>query len=156
MDPKVWGPHFWFVLHLIAFHYPEKPNSFDKDAYKNYYHSVKDILPCTMCKQHFKNYLSQYPIEPHLDSKLDLIRWVNQIHNFVNVKLGKPALSHDDIFMIYSNLDPVSPFIKVDIEKINNKKELKRNGRIYAIVIMCALIIVGLKVFQSKYYYYLI
>ena len=26
LNPKVWGPHYWFVLHTIALTYPLKPN----------------------------------------------------------------------------------------------------------------------------------
>ena len=92
MDPAIWGPHFWFVLHLVSFHYPDNPNQKHKDAYKSFYNSIQGVLPCQNCRRHSKLFKS-YPIEPHIDSKLDLIRWVNQIHNFVNAKLGKPILT---------------------------------------------------------------
>ena len=26
LDPVVWGPHYWFVLHTIALTYPSNPN----------------------------------------------------------------------------------------------------------------------------------
>ena len=26
LDPKVWGPHYWFFLHTLALTYPESPN----------------------------------------------------------------------------------------------------------------------------------
>ena len=26
LNPKVWGPHYWFVLHTIALTYPVNPN----------------------------------------------------------------------------------------------------------------------------------
>ena len=155
MDPKVWGPHFWFVLHLVSFHYPEIPNQHDKDAYKAFYYSVQGILPCVNCRKHYKNYLSHYPIEPHLDSKLDLIRWVNQIHNFVNVKLGKPILSHEQIFEIYANLDPISPFQKVNIDVINRRKQIKQHGKLYLFIIILLIIIVCQLYFKKKYYYHI-
>ena len=37
LNPKVWGPHYWFVLHTISLTYPLKPNEV-KDL-------IKDKLP---------------------------------------------------------------------------------------------------------------
>ena len=30
---KVWGPHYWFVLHTIALRYPKNPNDVTKKKY---------------------------------------------------------------------------------------------------------------------------
>jgi len=30
LDPKIWGPHYWFVLHSIALTYPLTPNETTK------------------------------------------------------------------------------------------------------------------------------
>ena len=30
LDPKIWGPHYWFVLHTIALNYPLHPNETSK------------------------------------------------------------------------------------------------------------------------------
>tara|TARA_Y100000389_G_C17385510_1_gene476789 strand:- start:728 stop:1195 length:468 start_codon:yes stop_codon:yes gene_type:complete len=155
MDPAVWGPHFWFVLHLVSFHYPENPNQKHKDAYKSFYYSIQGILPCQNCRRHYQNYLSHYPIEPHIDSKLDLIRWVNQIHNFVNAKLGKPVLTHEQIFDIYANLEPISPFQKVNVKAINRRKELKKNSKLYMFIIILLLILGGQVYIKNKYYYHI-
>ena len=155
MDPQVWGPHFWFVLHLISFHYPEKPSTYEKDAIKAFYISVKDILPCQKCRQHYNNYLSRYPIEPHLDSRMDLIRWVIQVHNFVNVSLGKPAYTDEAVLAIYANLDPVSPFVKVNIEQINHQKKKAYLGRLWVFLFLTAVCLAIVKWVHYRYYYYL-
>ena len=26
LDPIIWGPHYWFMLHTIALNYPIRPN----------------------------------------------------------------------------------------------------------------------------------
>lgn len=156
MNPEVWGPHFWFVLHLISFHYPDPPNTFDRESYKAFFHSVKEILPCAKCRKHYKTYLSQYPIEPNLDRRIDLIRWVIQIHNFVNVQLGKPVLTDNEVFHIYSNLDPVSPFAKVDIKRVENEKKRARMQRLYVWLGIASVLLATLLYFQYTYYYYLV
>ena len=155
MDPKIWGPHFWFVLHLVSFHYPEKPSTAEKETTKIFYYSIKDILPCDSCRKHYKNYLSHYPIDPHLDTRMDLIKWVIQVHNFVNTSLGKPVYTDDAVFAIYANLDPVSPFVKVNMEQITRQKEMARNGRLWVFISIIAIILIILKWVHAKYYYYL-
>ena len=30
LDPKIWGPKYWFVFHTIALNYPLKPNETSK------------------------------------------------------------------------------------------------------------------------------
>ena len=30
LDPKVWGPHYWFVFYSIALCYPNNPNNIAK------------------------------------------------------------------------------------------------------------------------------
>jgi len=156
MNPVVWGPHFWFVLHLVSFHYPDPPNTFDKESYKAFYHSIKEILPCAKCRKHYKTYLSQYPIEPNLDKRIDLIRWVIQIHNFVNVKLNKPALRDIDVFAIYANLDPVSPFAKIDAIRATANKKETRIPRLTIWSILLAILAIIVIYFQYQCYYYLI
>lgn len=153
MDPKVWGPHFWFVLHIVSFNYPDNPNQRDKDNYKSFYYSVKGILPCQNCQKHYQNYLSHFPIEPHLDSKIDLIKWVIQIHNFVNNKLGKPILTNEQAFHVYQNLDPISPFQKVNIKQINRQKLHKKNSKYYLFIFIFTIIIAYIVYFKKKYYY---
>jgi hypothetical protein len=156
MDPRVWGPHFWFVLHLISFHYPDNPTTFDKEQHKAFYTSVKDILPCTTCRQHYKNYLSQYPIEPNLDTRIDLITWVIQIHNFVNIALGKPALTVPQVLAIYSNLEPVSPFAKVDIQNIEEDKLRKYYGRLYIFIGLFIAIVASIIYAKRRWFFYLL
>lgn len=156
MNPAVWGPHFWFVLHLVSFHYPDPPNTFDKESFKAFYHAIKEILPCAKCRKHYKTYLSQYPIEPNLDKRIDLIRWVNQIHNFVNVKLGKPVLTDAEVFAIYANLDPISPFAKVDIKRIEHEKKRLHIQRLSIWLGVALLLVAAIMYIQYKYYYYLV
>lgn len=156
MNPSVWGPHFWFILHLVSFHYPDPPNTFDKESIKSFYHSVKEILPCAKCRKHYKTYLSQYPIEPNLDRRIDLIKWVIQIHNFVNVRLGKPVLADNEVFSIYASLDPISPFAKVDIRRVEIEKKAARIQRLIVWIVLVALLALIILYFQYTYYYYLI
>lgn len=154
MDSRVWGPHFWFVLHLVSFNYTDNPSTPDKENYKRFYESIGDILPCPNCRKHYKNYLSQFPIGIHLDTRMDLIKWVIQVHNFVNQSIGKPIYTVQQVLDTYANLDPVSPFIKININAIQRKKIRKQYGRILVYISIFTLISIALIYYHRKYYYY--
>lgn len=153
MKPEIWGPHLWFILHLISFEYPENPTEYDKRVYYDFYTSLKDVIPCEMCKKHYRDHIHQHPIGPHLDKKDTLIKWVIDVHNFVNKSLGKPILTYPEVMGIYQHLDPVSPFIKIDINKITQKYKIKNYARHYLFIIIAFLIIIGLRYYFTKYYF---
>ena len=37
MKPDIWGPHFWYILHIISFDYPLRPTEYDKRVYHDFY-----------------------------------------------------------------------------------------------------------------------
>ena len=110
MNPKIWGPHFWFVLHIITFNYPKNPTEHDKQAYRDFFTSIKDILPCYNCKKHYAKNINKYPITPNLDNKKQLVTWLINIHNQVNKDLGKETYTLKEVLEIYKNLNPINPF----------------------------------------------
>ena len=63
-----------FLIHTIAFNYPEEPSKEDKQKFKNFIYSLGDVLPCKYCKPAFNKYLEEIPMEPYLkDRKVLLI-----------------------------------------------------------------------------------
>lgn len=150
----VWGPFFWFILHITSFNYPNNPSTPDKDNYKRFYESVGDILPCSLCKRHYKNYISQFPISIHLDSRIDLITWVIQVHNTVNISLNKPTYTVQNVLDIYANLEPISPFVKSNINVIKREKIYKYYGKLYVMIFICLILLALVIYYHHKYYYY--
>lgn len=104
MDPNVWGPSFWFVLHTVSINYPEQPTFVEKRTHYDFYRIIQHILPCEMCRTHYKELFVQYPIEPFLTSKQSLVAWVVMIHNQVNKRLHKPLLSTQDVLHNYQKV----------------------------------------------------
>lgn len=155
MDPKIWGPHQWFMMHTISFTYPEEPSPHDKRVYHDYYASLKDVLPCEACKRHYNTYFLQHPIGPHLDRRKDLIQWVVNIHNFVNKNLGKRELTVEEVMIIYKNLNPVSPFDKTNTDELIKVKEKKKYYKQYTYILLLILTIAIMKYYFNKYYFYL-
>lgn len=155
MDPKIWGPHQWFMMHTISFTYPETPSPHDKRVYHDYFASLKEVLPCDACKKHYNTFFLQHPIGPHLDRRKDLVQWVIDIHNFVNKNINKPELTTQQVLEIYKNLKPISPFAITDTDKIIENKKIKNNNQIYAIIILLFIIIIGIHYYFNRYYFYL-
>ena len=154
MHPEVWGPHLWYILHTISFSYPDNPTNYHKNAYRDFYTNIKDVLPCEQCQKHYTKHIQEYPITPHLDNRATLVKWVIQIHNFANLSIGKPAYTPEEVLYIYSQLKPVSPFIKVDERKIREKQIYKKNrGILYIMIIIAFIVAVVIKI-RYRYTYY--
>ncbi len=102
--PTVWGPFFWHTIHIVALGYPKNPSYADKKSAKEFYESLAFLLPCSICKEHYKSHLQKYPITPYLDSRADLMKWTIQVHNDVNKMLGKPEWSMEEVIAYYERL----------------------------------------------------
>ena len=63
MNPKIWGPKAWFLIHAIAINYPKNPTFQEKREYSNFFKSLKDALPCLACAKHYEENIKKYPID---------------------------------------------------------------------------------------------
>ena len=104
MDTKIWGPCMWKTLHLITFTYPEKPSYAEKKYYYDFFNNLRYVIPCINCRKNYINHLNEIPLDPHLDSKDLLIKWLIDIHNLVNKDLNKPQKKYKDVISHYSKL----------------------------------------------------
>lgn len=88
MQTTQWGPEGWILFHVLPFYYANRnPRPGQRELYKEFYVLLKDILPCIYCRQSYKNFLDEIPIEKHLDGFLPLVEWTYLLHNLVNKKL---------------------------------------------------------------------
>ncbi len=81
LNPKIWGPHYWFVLHTIALTYPLKPNETMRKKYYDLMINFHLFLPDTKIGTKFAELLNVYPVTPYLDSRQSFIKWMHFIHN---------------------------------------------------------------------------
>ena len=101
LDPKVWGPHYWFFLHTISMTYPIHPNAVTKKKYYDFVQNIPLFIPVESMASEFSKLLDQYPVQPYLDNKESFIRWMWFIHNKINLKLEKPQISLNDFYVKY-------------------------------------------------------
>jgi FAD-linked sulfhydryl oxidase len=93
ISPQAWGPKLWKSLHYIAFAYPEQPSDEQKRAALGLLQALGQLLPCEKCRQHYSAYLAEFP--PNVDSRTAFARYLNELHNKVNARLGKTSIAHD-------------------------------------------------------------
>ena len=101
LDPKVWGPHYWFFLHTLAMTYPHHPNAVTKKKYYEFIQNLPLFLPVEEISTAFSKLIEKYPITPYLDNRDSFVRWMHFIHNKINVALEKPEVSLNDFFVQY-------------------------------------------------------
>lgn len=125
---RVWGSSGWLFTHCITFGFPFKIDTNNKehlekqnDYYKFFYYLGK-VLPCKYCRDSYMNFFAENSPLKHLGSRKELTKWLYNIHNLVNNKLGVPQCeqpSFNEIEERYESFRAAcSPL--TDKERINN------------------------------------
>ena len=69
-----------------------------------FYYSLADVLPCVVCREHYKKNLQELSIENYLGNSKLLSKWVIQIHNFVNKINKKKIVGYEEgLKLFYEN-----------------------------------------------------
>ena len=89
MKTSIWGPSAWRFLHAVSFAYPHQPNEAEKKAAYDLLASLQYLLPCGDCCAHYCSEFSREKIRPHLESRATFSKWLVDLHNRVNARLGK-------------------------------------------------------------------
>ena len=96
LGPDVWGPHGWKFIHFITLGYPKNPTIDDKNNYKNFFNMIPNILPCIICKNHFKENMIKHPLTDDIMSdRIKLLNWSIDMHNEVNLINNKPFIDYE-------------------------------------------------------------
>ena len=85
MDPCVWGPPLWRLMHGTAAREPRRAQA----AVLACLYSMRAVLPCRKCRESLTAILAGLE-GMHFPSVFE-VTWM--VHNYVNRKLGKPPLS---------------------------------------------------------------
>ena len=104
LPPTVWGPFFWHTMHIVAIGYSKHPTYTDKNCAKEFFESLVFLIPCSICREHYKEHLTNKPITPFLDSREDLLKWTIDIHNKVNKLLNKSQWTEAEVIRYYERL----------------------------------------------------
>lgn len=94
MSTKHWGPAAWsFLFTSIMGSYPtriDETNINDmniKTAFKDMLTNMSFIMPCIFCKNSFKTFIEELPIDDYLIGRIELMYWLYLMKDKVNKKL---------------------------------------------------------------------
>lgn len=85
IDPKVWGPSLWRVLHATAERVPVATA-----AWLAVVDALKTSLPCAECTGHYVAWVSDAAARL-VEGETDMRAWWLTLHNDVNRRTGKAA-----------------------------------------------------------------
>ena len=152
MRPEVWGPHAWIFLHSVTLDYPDNPTIQDKHNMKIFINSLGNVLPCEKCRNNFKHHLKELPITDNvLESKTNLVNWLIDIHNCVNITKMTNKLTHEEAInkILENYAEGFSNQPKVTYGQTANYSNNYQNYiYIIIIIILFILIILGYMFFK--------
>lgn len=103
---STWGPDTWRAINAIARSAPEHPTPTEVVQYKNFFMSIGYVLPCPKCRRHYLSWLAQFNMSRVCSSRDAMIRWVIDLHNAVNRRLGKRVLAYPEALQVI--MGPIS------------------------------------------------
>ena len=112
-NPEYVGPGAWVTLHKQSFLAREKP---EQNEFIKYMTNLCYTFPCLHCRVHCSDYISKNPINDYKNIEVEIqgmllslgmFIWTWKFHNAVNLRLGKPIMSWDTAYNLYSETDSI-------------------------------------------------
>ena len=126
LNPKIWLPHFQFVLQTMSILYPQYPNETAKKKYYSFIHNIGLFIPESPLGNHFLTLLDAFPVTPYLSSRLSFMKWVHFMNNKLLVKLELPEVDFYDSLENYYNA--YKPKELLNKEKYKRRKQYIQIG----------------------------
>jgi hypothetical protein len=127
MYPELWGRYGWHLLHTIAQHCNVK-NCIEKnvDHFYNFFKSLKTMLPCFKCQEHYKSLMSHNSLRLRKymkHNRKNIIEWVYDLHENVNRDLNKNKFPLKRVIKTYEKIDhdEIFKFIEISIYELPAK-----------------------------------
>ena len=137
-DPKVWGPHYWFVLQTIALTYPTHPNDVSKKKYYDFIQNLPLMIPVDEIGNTFSQFLDRYPVTPYLDSRQSFTKWMHFIHNKINSAIGVPEMTMEEAMTAY--YEHYKPKEVKDAEQRKRREKYAFVGIVVAVIALGAFL----------------
>jgi hypothetical protein len=116
-NTKLWGGSGWIFLQYVALSYPNNPSNKIKENYKEFFYSLKNILPCETCSLNFTDHIKKFPIDNYLKNSNTLFSWIIKIHNEVNEITNSKKINEKNLkeYYLYQNQPSIyiNPRIKL-------------------------------------------
>lgn len=91
----------WTLLHTIAASYTaSKTNS---DHFRALMRSLSHLYPCSTCRVHMTTYMNRHPLPNGVLTQEQVVNYLVDLHNDVNVRTGKPLFPREYVSMRWSH-----------------------------------------------------
>lgn len=114
-DPKEWGPTLWKIIHIVSEQLGKNTNIImQKDEmtyYKAFQRKIYYILPCKICREHYKEYMKNIKDIEYSDFKKDSKTFYLNLHNELNLRNSTNQFRFEE-------LDTYKEYTKDDLNKI--------------------------------------
>ena len=121
---KSWGPCTWYLFHTLAEKMIEDQFITQKSRLLQIIKSICYNLPCPDCALHAKTKINTLN-ESSINSKKDLKLMLLSFHNEVNVRLGKPIFTENELYEKYKSANTtliIQYFLQNWSKKTHNPK----------------------------------
>jgi len=100
LQRSLWGPALWSFLHTAAATL-DSPAAFVQILL-----ALPDTLPCPECRRHTEDFFQKRPPHAEVQDALTASRYCFEMHNAVNVRLGKKLASRHELHARHGVLLP--------------------------------------------------
>ena len=108
-NPKEWGPIVWNIIHICCEHLGTNTNNIlqedEINAYKKFINQIQFILPCKICKIHYKKYLVNHKkdIQYH-ELKQYAKEFFYNIHDSINKEKNSISIPFSSLELNYGTI----------------------------------------------------
>jgi len=113
-NSNVFGPALWFTLHNAASAYPDFPDANTSYAMKTLLINLPLLIPCLICKAHWRENLKKFNLDVVVASRLNLFTFLVNAHNNVNKINNKKELTIEEAKKIYGYDRPEGSFVRIN------------------------------------------
>ena len=104
-DPREWGPPMWKIYHTIAENLGKSKKELAQNDELYYFKTLQKkiltILPCKVCKNHYKEYSKNIKSVPYNEIKKYGKEYFLNLHNEINEEADKPIVKYEDLETMY-------------------------------------------------------
>jgi hypothetical protein len=96
-----WGNCYWYCMHYFCANLNDILTNSQKLSFKSFMICLVYLIPCSTCKNHYKEYLSKNNIDKYLNTNYNIYLYTFQLHNIVNAKLNKEIVDFNSSYNFY-------------------------------------------------------